>query len=169
MNILTGLVTGLWLAVPLAVLIVAMYANAAPTVARIALIVAGLGLVVYSTIATYRYAMAPYLLWKYPQMRAREAMRESRLRMRGNKMNLFLVYLSYLGWKILGIAVAFILSDALASWFASPLAQPVIQWLLMLLDACFLGSYMSAGEFAFFRTLEQSEDGATDFAAATDA
>ena len=93
------------------------------------------------------------------EMRAREAMRESRLRMRGNKMSLFLVYLSYLGWQILGIAVAFVLSEALASWFVSPLAQPALQWLLTLLAASFLRSYISAGEFAFFRALEQSEDG----------
>ena len=159
MDILIGLATGLWLIAPLAALMGVMYANAAPTVAWIVLIVAGLGWVVYSTIATYRYAMAPYLLWKYPQMRAREAMRESRLRMRGNKMSLFLVYLSYLGWQILGIAVAFVLSEALASWFVSPLAQPALQWLLTLLAASFLRSYISAGEFAFFRALEQSEDG----------
>ena len=88
-----------------------------------------------------------------------EAMRESRLRMRGNKMSLFLVYLSYLGWQILGIAVAFVLSEALASWFVSPLAQPALQWLLTLLAASFLRSYISAGECAFFRALEQSEDG----------
>ena len=159
MDILIGLATGLWLIAPLAALMGVMYANAAPTVAWIVLIVAGLGWVVYSTIATYRYAMAPYLLWKYPQMRAREAMRESRLRMRGNKMSLFLVYLSYLGWQILGIAVAFVLSEALASWLVSPLAQPALQWLLTLLAASFLRSYISAGEFAFFRALEQSEDG----------
>lgn len=54
-------------------------------------------------IATYRYAMAPFILAENPYLTANDAIKESKELMRGNKMSLFLLGLSFIGWDILCI------------------------------------------------------------------
>ena len=49
------------------------------------------------------YAMAPFVLKDHPEYSAREALRASRLMMRGHKGKLFLLCLSFLGWILLGL------------------------------------------------------------------
>ena len=49
------------------------------------------------------YAMAPFVLKDHPEYSAREALRASRLMMRGHKGKLFLLSLSFLGWILLGL------------------------------------------------------------------
>ena len=56
----------------------------------------------------YSYAMIFYLLIDYPQMKVTEAFHESRRLMKGHKMQLFLLHLSFLGWLLLGICSCFI-------------------------------------------------------------
>ena len=67
----------------------------------LALSVATLALIFYYAVALLRYAMAPYLLWKEPRLRVREALRLSRERMWGNKAAYFRLSLSYIGWYLL--------------------------------------------------------------------
>ncbi len=63
-------------------------------------------------LALYNYRMARYLLVSHPDYGILDCMRESRLRMRGHRIELFLLDLSFVGWGILcmipllGIAVA---------------------------------------------------------------
>ena len=52
-------------------------------------------------IATYKYAMVPYILAEHPEMRPREALEMSEEMMRGNKWRLFCLYFSFIGWHLL--------------------------------------------------------------------
>lgn len=54
-------------------------------------------------IASYRYALAFYILRDNPQMSASEALNESKRLMDGYKMDLFLLGLSFIGWALLCI------------------------------------------------------------------
>ena len=52
-------------------------------------------------IATYRYAMAPYILAEHPEMGIMEAIDASKQMMDGNKWSLFCLEISFIGWSIL--------------------------------------------------------------------
>lgn len=53
-------------------------------------------------IAAYSYAMTPYLMAEFPELRVRDAIRESKRLMRGNKWRLFCLQFSFIGWELLG-------------------------------------------------------------------
>jgi uncharacterized membrane protein len=59
-------------------------------------------------IATYKYAMAFYILSDNPGIGAMGALRASKEMMQGYKAKLFLLHLSFIGWVILGIIALFI-------------------------------------------------------------
>lgn len=61
----------------------------------------GLLFVIPGIIASYRYAMAPYLMAENPQLGINEAIKMSSYMMKGNKGKLFCLHLSFLGWAIL--------------------------------------------------------------------
>lgn len=52
-------------------------------------------------IASYRYAMVPYLMAEFPDLGVMDAMRESKRLMKGNKGRLFCLQLSFIGWCLL--------------------------------------------------------------------
>ena len=52
-------------------------------------------------IASYSYAMVPYLLSEYPDMTAREAITYSKELMYGNRWRLFCLHFSFIGWSFL--------------------------------------------------------------------
>lgn len=52
-------------------------------------------------IATYAYAMVPYILSENPELTAREACERSKQLMDGNKARLFCLTFSFIGWSIL--------------------------------------------------------------------
>jgi len=52
-------------------------------------------------IASYSYAMAPYLMAENPDMGVMEAISRSKELMRGNKWRLFCLHLSFIGWVFL--------------------------------------------------------------------
>lgn len=54
-------------------------------------------------IAYYRYRQALYLLLDYPEMGIMECILESKRLMRGRKLELFVLDLSFLGWSLLSI------------------------------------------------------------------
>jgi uncharacterized membrane protein len=58
-------------------------------------------LLIPGIIATYRYAMAPYILYENPGMSGSEAIEESKRLMDGNKWRLFCLNFSFIGWDIL--------------------------------------------------------------------
>lgn len=57
--------------------------------------------VVPGVILTYAYAMAPYILAEHPDYTGIQALRESRMMMRGHKWRLFCLQISFIGWAIL--------------------------------------------------------------------
>ena len=58
-------------------------------------------LVIPGIIASYRYRMAIYLLIDHPEMSTVQCMRESARMMKGHKMELFVLDLSFIGWMLL--------------------------------------------------------------------
>lgn len=58
-------------------------------------------LIVPGIVASYRYAMAPYILLEDPDCTPLEAIERSKTMMDGNKWDLFCLDLSFIGWEIL--------------------------------------------------------------------
>lgn len=58
--------------------------------------------IVPGIIKTYEYRMVPYLLAENPDMSREEVFRRSRLLMDGQKLNAFILDLSFIGWHFLG-------------------------------------------------------------------
>ena len=58
-------------------------------------------LVVPGVIASYRYRMALYLLIDHPEMGPVQCLRESARMMKGHKMELWMLDISFIGWAIL--------------------------------------------------------------------
>lgn len=54
-------------------------------------------------IKTYEYRMIPYILAENPNINRKEAFQLSKKIMKGNKMNAFILDISFLGWNILSI------------------------------------------------------------------
>ena len=155
LGICTAFITGSWLAALLRLLLGAMQQmGILSNSAMFALSVTWIALAVYSSVALFRYAMAPYLLWKHPQLRVREALRLSRARMYGNKAALFRLSLSYIGWYILEAAVLLGAAVPMGMCAVPPAVQTALEWVLLFGCTAFLNSYISAGELAFYRALE---------------
>lgn len=57
--------------------------------------------VIPGIVASYSYAMAPYILLEDPDCTGSEALRRSKALMDGNKLDLFVLDLSFIGWSIL--------------------------------------------------------------------
>ena len=53
--------------------------------------------------AAYSYAMTPYILAENPNLTASEAIRRSKEMMDGNRMDLFILELTFIGWELLCI------------------------------------------------------------------
>lgn len=54
-------------------------------------------------IASLRYSMAPFIMCENPHYSAPDAINESKAIMEGNKLDLFLLQLSFIGWSILSV------------------------------------------------------------------
>ena len=65
----------------------------------IGIVTLGIGTIILA----YAYCMVPYLLYDYPELSVREAMKISREMMRGHKWKLFVLDLTFIGWIILSI------------------------------------------------------------------
>ena len=72
--------------------------------------------VVPGVILGYAYAMAPYILAENPDISGVEALRLSRLMMKGHKWELFWLELTFIGWSILGSFVPVIGSSVVETY-----------------------------------------------------
>ena len=54
-------------------------------------------------IASYSYAMTPYILAEHPELKAREAMQKSKEMMDGHRWRFFCLQMSFFGWALLSI------------------------------------------------------------------
>ncbi len=61
-------------------------------------------------VKSYSYAMTPYILAKYPEIPAKEALKLSMKIMHGRKAELFVLQLSFIGWSILSLFTMELLS-----------------------------------------------------------
>lgn len=60
-------------------------------------------LIIPGIIASYRYAMTPYIMYEHPEYTATEAIKASKEMMKGNKWRLFCLDISFIGWILLSI------------------------------------------------------------------
>lgn len=126
-------------------------------------------LIVPGIIASYRYAMAQYLLCTHPEMGVMEAIQESKAYMKGRKWRLFCLQLSFIGWQLLsllplwlmGMAGAFVLA---AYYGGAGIAGAIgIFWVLIALGALLsyaanllVQAYSSVAVVAFFREAQRA-------------
>lgn len=87
------------------------YANTRFLVAGLLIMLISMVLAIFTLgigaiIVNYMYSMVPYLLHDYPELTPREAMKISREMMSGQKWNLFLLDLTFIGWILLSILTA---------------------------------------------------------------
>ena len=59
-------------------------------------------LIIPGIVKSFAYAMAPYILADEPELTASEALAKSQRIMDGHKFDLFVLYLSFFGWALLG-------------------------------------------------------------------
>lgn len=91
-------------------------------------------LIVPGIIKSYEYKMVPYLLADNPNMSTKEALELSSRMTNGNKMDMFILDLSFLGWLMLaGLAASVV------GMFA-----PLLAFLLGTVAACFVMPYIEA-------------------------
>lgn len=106
--------------------------------------IAVIATLVFAIMRLYLMAASDYLLARNPNTSVSEIMRTSRTIMKGNRMNFFLLELSFIGWNLL-IAV---LDSAVLAMAGYTLAN-VCSMLLSL----FLGVYMTTAKAAFVNDL----------------
>ena len=110
----------------------------------ILLLIAVIATLVLAIMRTYLMVASDYLLARNPNTSVSEIMRTSRTIMKGNRMNFFLLELSFIGWNLL-IAVL----DSVVLTMAGYTLANVCSMLLSL----FLGVYMTTAEAAFVNDL----------------
>ena len=110
----------------------------------ILLLIAVIATLVFAIMRTYSMVASDYLLARNPNTSVSEIMRTSRTIMKGNRMNFFLLELSFIGWNLL-IAVL----DSVVLTMAGYTLANVCSMLLSL----FLGVYMTTAEAAFVNDL----------------
>ena len=106
--------------------------------------IAVIATLVLAIMRTYSMVASDYLLARNPNTSVSEIMRTSRTIMKGNRMNFFLLELSFIGWNLL-IAVL----DSIVLSMAGYTLANVCSMLLSL----FLGVYMTTAEAAFVNDL----------------
>ena len=65
-------------------------------------------LIVPGIIIAFAYAMVPFILHDHPELSVTDTLQMSRVMMTGHKWELFLLYLSFIGWALLCILTLFI-------------------------------------------------------------
>lgn len=106
--------------------------------------IAVIATLVFAIMRTYLMVASDYLLARNPNTSVSEIMRTSRTIMKGNRMNFFLLELSFIGWNLL-IAV---LDSAVLTMAGYTLAN-----ICSMLLSLFLGVYMTTAKAAFVSDL----------------
>lgn len=65
-------------------------------------------LVIPGIILSFAYAIVPFVLRDNPELSPVEVLQKSRMMMKGHKMDLFLLYLSFIGWVLLCFLTFFV-------------------------------------------------------------
>ena len=80
-------------------------------------------LIIPGIIKFYAYLMVPYILADNPKIGAQRAIELSNMMTRGEKFNIFVLHLSFLGWYILGALALFIGVFFVQPYFDATMAQ----------------------------------------------
>ena len=110
-------------------------------------------LVIPGIVATYSYAMVPYIMAEHPELRARDAIRESKNMMKGNRWRLFCLELSFIGWSLLAVLVFTVLF--VAGVLVGSVGIAMIGLLIFFVGLLFLSPYIEASRAAFCRELTE--------------
>lgn len=97
-------------------------------------------LIVPGVIKHYEYYMVPYLLAEYPDMNRKEAFQRSKAMMNGNKLETWILELSFMGWLLLG----------------SLLCGVGVVFVLPYMEATFVELYLHLKEATFVGQAEQT-------------
>ena len=124
--------------------------------------------VIPGIIASYSYYMTPFILCERPDMTSREAIRESKELMRGNKWRLFCLEISFIGWELLasgvmGVVIMLIMTPMIMADGASAdaIIVPVLVILLVVLIifvivlSLTLSPYITASIAVFYREISE--------------
>ena len=121
-------------------------------------------LVIPGIIASYRYSMAFYIMAENPDITAGEALKASGEMMKGNKLRLFCLEFSFIGWNILCILPSVLLTLILIAVFRttgineiSSLAVTALAYIPTWVASLFLGVYQEAARAAFYRDVSRGE------------
>ena len=87
--------------------------------------------VIPGIVKSYSYAMTYYIMLDHPEMKINQAITESRRMMNGYKWKLFVLDLSFIGWRLLGLIVP-----------------------LGLLNILYVNPYIAATKAAFYEELK---------------
>lgn len=114
-------------------------------------------LIIPGIIASYRYAMAEYFLMQEPSLSPFEAINRSKAYMRGNKLRMFTLELSFIGWSLLcalpssiGLSIALLTQIPLVP----AIALACICVLATVVGEVFLSAYMQVAVCAFFADVQ---------------
>ena len=124
--------------------------------------------VIPGIIASYSYYMTPFILCERSDMTSREAIRESKELMRGNKWRLFCLEFSFIGWELLasgviGVVIMLIMTPMILADGASVDAV-IVPALVILLVALIifvvvlsltLSPYITASIAVFYREISE--------------
>lgn len=134
-------------------------------------------LVIPGIIAEYRYSMASYILYENPEMTANEAITESKMLMRGNKMRLFGLRLSFIGWFLLaacGVIPILMLLAPMVVW--NPVGNAMMLILTFVLVFAYvivvdllLTPYLEAAYAAFYREIKDGKYSSSEITVETEA
>lgn len=106
--------------------------------------IAVIATLVFAIMRTYLMVASDYLLARNPNTSVSEIMRTSRTIMKGNRMNFFLLELSFIGWSLLIV----VLDSAVLTMAGYTLAN-----ICSMLLSLFLGVYMTTAKAAFVNDL----------------
>lgn len=112
--------------------------------------------VIPGIIKTYSYAMTPYIMAEHPALTADEAITESRRIMDGNKMRLFCLCFSFIGWGLLCTLPTIALMAIVFGRLRATGDLSLLFWLIPCGIPSFVGSlflvpYQQAAFAAFYR------------------
>ena len=110
-------------------------------------------LVIPGIVATYSYAMVPYIMAEHPELRAREALRESKNMMKGKRWRLFCLELSFIGWTLLAALVFAAIFTA--GFLTGSMGLSMFGLVVYIVELLFLYPYVEASRAAFYRELTE--------------
>ena len=111
-------------------------------------------LVIPGIFASYSYSMADYILYNHPEMGVMEVLRESKKRMYGHRMGLFVLELSFIGWALLASLPAMAAVFAVES--ASFWTIYGVGTFVSLITSLFVQTYMHVSFMAYFRNVDRA-------------